>query len=129
MKQHYQFSDSTPGATGEVYLCDHPLYSRCTLYKSDGIGLAVVQRCFNRWLKSMVWESIHPRLASDIYKNERFKEVFDTIAGPPDENGNYPTVNVRSLMWALRMPPLEKTEADAELTIRELKSRKNMPVY
>lgn len=127
MRYHYQFSEGS-GTAGKVYLCDHPLYSRCTLFKEGEVGLAVVQLSFNHWLKNLFWEPIHPYLASDIFKNENFKTVFDSLSGQPDENGIYPTVNVRSLMWALRMPPLEKTESDVEFTISELKSRKNTPL-
>lgn len=106
-------------------MCNHPLYSRCTLFRDGEVGLAVVERCFNRWLKNIFWEPIHPHLAGDISRNKNFKRVFEALSAPPDENGIYPTVNARSLMWALRMPPLEKIEADMELTIADLKSRKD----
>lgn len=35
---------------------------------------------------------------------------MDEHAGEPDENGIYPTVDVRKLMWALKMKPLTKND-------------------
>lgn len=47
-------------------------------------------------------------IAQDAIQNEKFPEYFDAKAGTIDDNGLYPTVTVRQLMWALRMPPLKR---------------------
>lgn len=91
---------------GKIYICDHPLYDKCTLYKDGVKGLAVIQqRMVN---KKTFWSSIDPWLANDIYKCEKFKSYFDEKASEPDDYDLYPTVTVRQIMRALGMPPLRK---------------------
>ena len=88
-----------------TYVCDHPLYSRCTLYLSGDLGLAVVQKRFNPKAKIFFWSQIDQCLVDDIYGRDKFQAFFLEHAGRKI-NGLYPTVNVRKLMWALSMPPL-----------------------
>ena len=93
---------------GEVYKCNHPLYNRCTLYTNGDRGIAVIQQRFNRELKYSWWSSIDLCLVDDIYNAEGFNSFFEENATEPDENGLYFTVEVRKLMWALRMKPLKR---------------------
>lgn len=92
---------------GEVYICDHPVYSRCTLYKIHDKGLAVIQQRYIPETKHTFWTEIDPELRDDIYLHPKFKSYFDERSSTP-RNDIYPTVTVRQIMWALRMKPLPK---------------------
>lgn len=90
----------------ESYICDHPVYDRCTLYKIGDKGLAVIQqRCD---FKRTYWDEIDPWLVNPIYIHPSFKRVFDERGGLPDDCHIYPTITVRQLMWALRMKPIKR---------------------
>ena len=92
---------------GETYTCDHPVYSRCTLYRGSGLGLAVIQQYYIPESKHTYWAEVQPWLANAIYLEAGFSGYFRKHAGH-GRNGLYPTVTVRQLMWALRMKPLKK---------------------
>lgn len=32
---------------GETYICNHEVYNKCTLYKIDNKGLAIIQQCYD----------------------------------------------------------------------------------
>lgn len=107
MRYHY-----VPGSTkyyyhGILYECDHPNYSRCTLYLRGKNGLAVIQQRYDPATKCTWWTEIDPGLANDIYANERFDSYFKSKAGIAVD-GLYPTVSVRQIMWGLRMKPLPR---------------------
>lgn len=107
MKYYYKKPSEWIGA-GQVYCCDHPLYNRCTLFQNGSKGLAVIQEHFNEKSKTRWWGTIEPWIAGDIYLNTNFNKYFEANAKNTDENGLYPTVKLRSIMWALRMKPLRK---------------------
>ena len=107
MRYHYQTKTNTICTYGHVYICDHPLYSKCTLYRHNRYGLAVIQQRFNAKNKSTYWEDIDAFLVDDIYKHPKFKDYFEKMSKVPI-NGLYPTVTVRQIMWALKMKPLKK---------------------
>lgn len=107
MKYYYEKPAEWIGA-GEVYICDHPLYNQCTLFRKDDLGLAVIQERYNQTTKDRRWSTVDPWLAGDIYLNEGFGEYFRLHAGKCNENRLYPTVSIRKIMWALRMKPLRK---------------------
>lgn len=92
---------------GERYECDHPVYDSCTLYLIGKKGLAVIQQRFDPKTKRTWWGEIDPWLTDCIYLNERFKSYFDKRAKEPEE-GLYPTVSVRQIMWALKIKPLKR---------------------
>lgn len=92
---------------GRQYCCDHPVYHWCTLFAIGNKGLAVVQQRFNEETKATRWSSIDEWLIDELYLHPKFKEFFDERAGEP-ENGLYPTVTIRQIMWALRMKPLPR---------------------
>lgn len=107
MRYHYKPPKEYMVSAACTYKCDHPMYSRCTLYRFSNRGLAVVQKRFNPKMKVMWWGPIDPWLVDEIFNQERFMQVFDKHAGYCD-NGRYPTMSVRKLMWALRMKPMVK---------------------
>lgn len=86
-------------------MCDHPVYNRCTLYKSHTKGLAIIQQYCDG--KKTYWDAIEPCLTDQLYLHEGFTDFFKQYAAEP-ENGLYPTVTVRQIMWALRMKPLKR---------------------
>lgn len=92
---------------GEVYTCDHPVYNRCTLFKENGVGLAVIQQRYDSGTKKTWWGEVDPWLANDIYIHLKFQTFFNQRARE-SVNGLYPTVSVRQIMWALKMKPLPK---------------------
>ena len=89
------------------YGCNHRLYNDCTLYFRDNLGLAVIQQRFNDYWKLTWWDAIDKRIAIEIQQNELFEEYFAEHAAEP-ENDIYPTVEVRKLMWALKMKTPKK---------------------
>lgn len=93
---------------GSVYRCDHPVYRVCTLYKERGKGLCVIQQRYNEKTKSTYWSAIDPWLTDKIYLHSGFPEYFESHARKKNQNGEYPTVTVRQIMWALRMKPLKR---------------------
>ena len=107
MKYYYEKPDEWIGA-GKTYICNHPLYNRCTLFQNGSKGLTIIQERFDKERKIRWWGPVDPWIAGDIYLNEGFYDYFKSVAGEPDENDLYPTVKVRSVMWALRMKPLQK---------------------
>ena len=86
MRYHYKKPNIYSNMYGQVYKCNHPVYSKCTLYK---IGDK------DEWL------------VDSIYLSARFKSYFDERAGLSDD-GIYPTVTIRQIMWALKMKPIPK---------------------
>ena len=107
MRYHYDKPTVYSQLYGQLYICDHPVYNRCTLFVIGKKGLAVVQQRFNTEEKSTIWTEIDPWLANDIYLNPRFKTFFDERSGECID-GLYPTVTVRQIMWALKMKPLKR---------------------
>lgn len=106
MRYHHTASSLYDCAYGRVYICDHPVYSRCTLYTVGNKGLAIIQqRCYQ---KRTWWCEINKDLVDAIYLNEHFYEVFNIYAKEKDDKGLYPTLTIRQLMWSLRMKPLHK---------------------
>ena len=88
---------------GSVYRCNHPVYRVCTLYKERSKGLCVIQQRYNEKSKATYWSAIDPWLTDKIYLHDGFKEYFDSHAKRKNQNGEYPTVTVRQIMWALRI--------------------------
>lgn len=105
MRYHYKKPKIYVSIYGSTYICNHPVYSRCTLYKIGDKGLAVIQQKYDPETKRTWWEQINPWLTDQLYLNVRFKEFFDTRASEC-ENGLYPTVTIRQIMRALNMKPL-----------------------
>lgn len=107
MRYHYKSGKQTRRHYGVVYICDHPVYSRCTLYSIKNKGLAVIQQRWDPETKQTSWTEIDEDLQDEIFLHPNFLLYFDKRAAEPS-NGLYPTVTIRQLMWALRMKPLPK---------------------
>lgn len=107
MRYHYKKPSIYLSMYGKLYICDHPVYSRCTLFEIDDKGLAVIQQKFDPATKSTSWGELDKWLTDDIYLHPKFKEYFDKKAGKCTD-GLYPTVTVRQLMWALKMKPIHR---------------------
>lgn len=69
----------------------------------------MIQQRFNSKLKVTFWTSIDQELVNDILQHERFLDYFNKKANY-SEQGLYPTVTIRQVMWALKMKPLPKRE-------------------
>ena len=114
MKYYYEKPENWIGA-GENYICNHPRYNRCTLFRDGKRGLCVVRERFDEKTKAQWYGPLEPWLAGDIYFSPGFCEFFEEYAAEPDENGLYPTVTARKIMWKLRMKPLKKEYWEEEL--------------
>ena len=107
MRYHHEKPKMYRSIYGEVYICDHPVYDRCTLYKIGNKGLAVIQQRYNPRTKFTRWTDIDPWLTDTLYLHERFKEFFDERSGECTD-GLYPTVTIRQIMWALKIKPIKR---------------------
>lgn len=108
MRYHYKKPDIYLSLYGRIYICNHPVYDRCTLFTIGKNGLAVIQQRFDPEIKSTWWSEVDPWLTDDLYLNPGFKKFFDERAAEQDENKLYPTVTIRQIMWALKMKPMQR---------------------
>ena len=107
MRYHYDKPDHYTSMYGQIYICNHPVYSRCTLYKIGDDGLAVIQQRYDTRSKCTWWTEIDPWLVDTLYLHSVFKKFFDERSGECEE-GLYPTVSIRQIMWALKMKPIPR---------------------
>lgn len=107
MRYHHEKPDLYVSRYGRTYTCEHPVYSRCTLYEMDEKGLAVIQQRFSQRRKTTWWSEIDPWLTDAIYMHPGFRELF-LLRAAPATDGIFPTMTIRQLMWALKMKPLPK---------------------
>ena len=107
MRYHYERPKIFTSMYGIIYECNHPVYSRCTLYLINDKGLAIIQQRIKPRLKYTYWTEIDSWLTDSIYLHPKFKEFFDERAGKCVD-GLYPTVTLRQIMWALKMKPLSR---------------------
>lgn len=105
MRYHYDRPNIYFSLYGETYICNHPVYNKCTLFEIGERGLAIIQQRFNPNTKSTYWCEMDPWLTDEIYLHPGFRQYFDKRAGKCTD-GLYPTVTVRQIMWALKMKPL-----------------------
>lgn len=92
---------------GKLHFCDHPVYNACTLFEIGNRGLSVIQQRYDEENKITWWGEVDACLTDVLYLHPHFKSYFEKRAGIM-ENGLYPTVTVRQIMWALKMKPLPK---------------------
>lgn len=107
MRYHHKKPKIYLSMYGEIYICNHPVYDRCTLYKIEDKGLAIIQQRFNPENKTTWWTELDAWLTDELYLHPKFKDFFDKRAGKC-ENGLYPTVTIRQIMWALKMKPIKR---------------------
>lgn len=75
-RYHYEKPTTYCSAYGTTYLCDHPVYSKCTLFEMSGKGLAIIQQRFDPETKKTWWSEIDPWLTDSIYLHRGFKQFF-----------------------------------------------------
>ena len=119
MRYHFEKPKIYIPLYGQTYMCDHPVYSRCTLFKINNKGLSVIQQRHDSQTKTTWWDEIDGYLVNPLYLNPRFKPFFDLRADQPT-NGVYPTVTVRQIMWALKMKPLKRERWETCFDRREV---------
>ena len=119
MRYHYEKPAIYSSMYGELYICCHPVYERCTLYKIGERGLAVIQQRFNERLKTTWWSELDAWLTDALYLHPKFKGYFDKRSGACTD-GLYPTVTVRQIMWALKMKPLPKERWETVFDRRDI---------
>ena len=119
MRYHHKPKNQTQQHYGVVYICDHPVYSRCTLYTIQTKGLSVIQQRYDQQTKHTFWTEIDAELQDEIFLDPNFLLYFRSRAKESD-NGIYPTVTLRQLMWALRMKPLPKQKWETVFDRRDI---------
>lgn len=119
MRYHYEKPSIYLSMYGKLYICDHPAYNACTLFKIGDKGLAVIQQRFDSDTKNTWWSEVDPWLTDDLYLHPKFKEYFDERAGNCT-SGLYPTVTVRQMMWALKMKPIPKERWETVFDRRDI---------
>ena len=107
MRYHYEKPTIYLSMYGVTYICDHPVYDRCTLFQIEDKGLAVIQQRFDETDKSTIWTEIDPWLTDLLYLHPKFKEYFEKRSGEC-RDGLYPTVTIRQIMWALKIKPIPR---------------------
>lgn len=106
MKYFYQKPDICVQVFGKIIDLDHPIYRTGTLYSENGLGLIVVQKHYDSDIRQCWWGAVDVWIANDIYICKNFREYFFSNASEED----YPIIQLRKLMWALRMKPLPKED-------------------
>ena len=107
MRYHYEKPSIYLSKYGKTYLCDHPVYNKCTLFKIFDRGLAVIQQRYDLDTKKTWWGEIDPWMTDVLYLHPKFKEYFDERSGAA-RDGLYPTVTIRQIMWALKLKPIQR---------------------
>ena len=82
------------------YAIDSPVCNRCTMFIDGLDGLGIIQQRYNAEYKYTWWGPIDRDIADDIFLHGDFPEYFKEHAGE--------IVEVRKVMWALRMPKIPK---------------------
>lgn len=107
MRYHYEKPSMFMSMYGQIYICNHPVYSKCTLYRIKNKGLAVIQQRHDPITKTTWWGEIDSWLTDELYLHKSFKAFFDSRAGECMD-GLYPTVTIRQIMWALKIKPMKR---------------------
>jgi len=119
MRYHYGKPAIYLSMYGERYICNHPVYDCCTLFRIGANGLSIIQQRYEPETKKTWWSDVDPWLTDDIYLHPNFKAYFDKRAGVCI-NDLYPTVTLRQIMWALRMKPLPKEQWETAFDRRDI---------
>lgn len=119
MRYHYEKPTTYTSMYGNTYVCNHPVYDRCTLYQIGDKGLAVIQQRYSQRSKATKWGEIDPWLTDELYLHPGFREFFDERSGECTD-GLYPTVTIRQLMWGLKMKPMPKERWETVFDRRDI---------
>lgn len=107
MRYHYEKPTLYSSMYGVTHVCNHPVYNKCTLFETENKGLAVIQQRYDQETKHTYWGELDPWLTDDLYLHNKFEDFFHERAGE-SQNGVYPTVTIRQIMWGLKMKPLPR---------------------
>ena len=119
MRYHHEKPAAYTSMYGVTYICDHPVYSKCTLFQIEAKGLAVIQQRYDSVTKRTWWGEIDPWLTDTLYLHPKFKSFFDERAGEGTD-GLYPTVSIRQIMWALKLKPIAKERWETSFDRRQI---------
>ena len=119
MRYHYEKPKIYLSLHGPVYICNHPVYDRCTLFQIGNRGLAVIQQRFDPDIKSTWWSEVDPWLTDSLYLHPDFKTYFADRSGECTD-GLYPTVTIRQIMWALKMKPIPRERWETVFDRRDI---------
>lgn len=119
MRYHFKKRHIPSRLYGKRYICDHPIYNSCTLFKIGDKGLAVIQQRFDPIEKTTWWSEVDADVIDSIYLHPEFKSYFDSHAAIC-KDGLFPTVTVRHIMWSLKMKPLPKQEWETVFTRKDI---------
>lgn len=119
MRYHYEKPAVYLSMYGTTYICDHPVYSKCTLYRIADKGLAIIQQRFDHKTKTSWWTEIDPWLTDILYLHPKFKAFFDERSGECVD-GLYPTATIRQIMWYLKLKPLERQRWETVFDRRDI---------
>lgn len=81
MRYHYAKPEQYHAYYGHTYICDHPVYNRCTLYVIGKRGLAVIQQRSSE-ARDGLYPTVSVRqlmwgLKMKPLKRERWETCFD----------------------------------------------------
>ena len=76
MRYHYIKPDIYASMYGKLYVCNHPVYNRCTLFTIGSKGLAVIQQRFDAETKNTYWTEVDSWLTDSLYLNPGFKDFL-----------------------------------------------------
>ena len=107
MRYHYEKPAIFRSMYGSTYVCNHPVYDKCTLFEIGERGLAIIQQRYDDSTKTTWWGEIDAWLTDALYLHPKFREFFDDRSGPRTD-GLYPTVTIRQIMWKLKMKPIKR---------------------
>ena len=119
MRYHYEKPTIYLSMYGSTYICDHPVYDRCTLFQIKDKGLAVIQQRYDAKTKRSWWTEIDPWLTDILYLHPEFKSYFNNRADKCI-NGLYPTVTIRQIMWAFKIKPIPKERWETVFDRRDI---------
>lgn len=119
MRYHYEKPEIYLSMYGKRYVCDHPIYDSCTLFKIEDKGLAVIQQRYDAGAKCTYWTEVDAWLTDELYLHPMFQEYFEARA-KEGTDGLYPTVTIRQIMWALKMKPLPKERWETVFDRRDI---------
>lgn len=98
MRYHYQKPDIYLSMYGELYICNHPVYDRCTLFTIGDKGMAVIQQRFNADTKKYILDRgrfVADRLFIFTSKIQGiFRQSIRRVYGRIISNRHYKTNNV-----------------------------------